>query len=114
MDPRVLPWQSWDEWNQVREALFGNVMSVKIAAQSRVDGWRVRGRIPHAIDATAQLFEVASSDPGNGWVDIQERDALGILQKSEQLLRNNYSMVIVRSLNGIVDSGQQVFLSLSF
>lgn len=53
----------------------------------------MRGKIPHSVDSTA------------GLVEIRLRDRRG--ERSEQELRLGYSMVITRTVNGLVDPAQQ-------
>ena len=55
-DPRCLPWQDWREFVEVGTALFAHgAPELQAAALQRVAAWRVRGRVPHRVDATAQL-----------------------------------------------------------
>jgi hypothetical protein len=117
--PRVLPWQTWEEWAMVRDALFddGNP-AVQQAALLRVSVWRVRGRVPHAVDASAQLVELALYDPGAGPGGFPHEglglglgggaaSGVGAGFYSEQMLQSAYAMSVVRAVNGIADGGQK-------
>jgi hypothetical protein len=61
----------------------------------QVAAWRVRGRIPLGIDATASLWETCIQDTSQ------------IQPSSELTLRLQYSMSIIRLVNGIADSSQR-------
>jgi ribosomal biogenesis protein LAS1 len=54
---RVVPWISWDEWNDVRAGLLLGPEGAQKAALQRVATWRARGRIPLGVDMTACLVE---------------------------------------------------------
>ena len=64
MGTRRVPWRDWDEWEEVRVGLTGLDRTARDAALRAVDGWRRRGRVPHAIDVTAQLMEARTHDRG--------------------------------------------------
>ena len=86
------PWADWAEWTFVRDRLLppGELVFEAIEV---VQMWRSRGRVPHAVDSTAQLVEVMVRDREGG--------------RSENELRLAYSMVVVRAVNGLVDPSQQ-------
>lgn len=63
MGTRRVPWRDWDEWEEVRAGLTGLDPISRDAALHAVEGWRHRGRVPHAIDVTAQLMEARMHDP---------------------------------------------------
>lgn len=56
--PRVVPWADWDEWLHVRNQLFSSESVQKLAGLEIVALWRLRGKLPHAIDSTAQFVNV--------------------------------------------------------
>ena len=64
MGTRRVPWRDWDEWEVVRTGLTGLDSTARDAALRAVAGWRQRGRVPHAIDVTAQLMEARMHDAG--------------------------------------------------
>jgi len=95
--PRVLPWQDWAEWTETSKWLFAPDTDSRLRGVGRVKAWRARGRLPVAVDATASLLEVALLESGMGG----DRSALE--------LRNLYSMVIIRAINGLVEGLQTKF-----
>jgi hypothetical protein len=75
MGTRRVPWRDWDEWEAVRTGLCGLDPTRRDAALHAVEGWRQRGRVPHAVDVTAQLMEARAHDAGvpgapGAWVDV--------------------------------------------
>jgi len=104
--PRNLPWQSWDEWGQVYDAIF--TPGLQAAALARIAAWRARGRCPHAVEATAVLVELSLSDPAvSGVGDAPYATSSLAPGVAEPVLRGAYAMAVVRALNGLVDAGQQ-------
>ncbi|CCJ28539.1 unnamed protein product [Pneumocystis jirovecii] len=91
----IVPWRSCSEFNEVRDWFFGPSKSQEtlIKGLSRVSAWQVRGRVPHAVEATANLTCVL----------VQEErgtcDPLG--------LRLSYAMALTRFVNGFLDPEQQ-------
>ena len=69
--------------------------SSSLVSLLQVAAWRVRGRIPLGIDATASLWEIC----------LQETSQPH--SSSELSLRLQYSMSIIRLVNGIADSSQR-------
>ena len=101
-DPKTHPWEHWHEWGDVRRALFAHDNpDLQHMGLQRVASWRVRGRVPLAIDATAQLLEVVLQDAGAGGAGG------GVYRLSESMLQHNYAVVVLRAVNGAVDSGQK-------
>ena len=89
---RLVPWASWDEWEQVGRYLFDEKdHDVVRKGLAMVAAWRIRGRVPVGVDATANLREIQLNEPG----------------MSDQLMRLQYSISIVRFVNGVVDSAQK-------
>ena len=78
---RLVPWASWGEWAAVGGALLagcadgcgGAAADAAAAAAARVATWRVRGRLPLAVEVTAALAEARAQDaaytgrPGTSW-----------------------------------------------
>lgn len=56
--PRVVPWRDWQEWAEIKDALFSQQPSLRYHGLLRVAAWRTRGLVPIAVDATAQLVEI--------------------------------------------------------
>jgi ribosomal biogenesis protein LAS1 len=67
---RLVPWSSWAEWAAVGGALLAGCADgcgaagadAACAAASRVATWRVRGRLPLAVEVTAALAEARAQD----------------------------------------------------
>ena len=94
MLPRSVPWQDWTEWEFVKSTLLLDPPSDLTRAGLEVANlWRIRGRVPHSVESTAQL------------VEIKMLDASG--SRGEMELRLQYSLVIIRAVNGLVDTSQQ-------
>ena len=62
MASRRVPWRDWDEWELVRAGFCGHDSVARNAAMAAVEMWRARGKVPHAVDITAQLMEVRMHD----------------------------------------------------
>ena len=100
---RLTPWADWREWSFVRERIIlrpqETHMPELVKALQVVEVWRVRGKIPHSADCSALLREVMMNDAS--------------FSRSENELRLNYSMVITRAVNGLVDRGQKGYFATS-
>ncbi|KAJ3081646.1 rRNA-processing protein las1, partial [Quaeritorhiza haematococci] len=108
--PRSVPWTSTAEWEQVYSWLyappeFPHLYELGI---KRVKAWASRGKVPHAIDATAAFLEITLRDrlPGSKYGNV-----IGVLggvgSLSEYETRLLYSMAFVRFINGLVDPLQR-------
>ena len=103
---RVCPWCSWEEWDEVRRALLPmehnedgaagkNDGSAACSTSSKgpewaqgvVAAWRARGRVPVAVDATAEIMQIKLGDP------------LGHGSAHEKQLA--LAMALVRLVNGV-------------
>ena len=94
--PRLVPWLDWGEWQAVYHSLF-EANSNQQWGLDAIALWRLRGRLPHAIDITASLVEVIIQDSHR--------------PRSEHELRMQYSIIIVRAVNGLVDPSQQSYFA---
>jgi len=97
--PRNVPWADWDEWLKVRISLFtvngpGRCDIVRQGLDI-VEMWKTRGRVPHAVESTAQLLEIQLLDDGE------------VVRRGETELRLQYSLAVIRAVNGLVDPSQQ-------
>jgi len=104
---RLVPWCSWDEWQQVRCALLAGGEGGagpppphpapppldEAAALRRCAVWRLRGRVPLSVDVTAALVEAAAADAQGSLSDLS--------------LRSLYSLSLVRLVNGVTDPAQR-------
>jgi Las1-like len=97
--PRLLPWKDWNEWTLVRSQLWATQPNARAEGVSRVAVWRSRERIPHAVDCTAQLVDIALHDAG--WHSLASE------RRSDMELRLLYSSIVLRCVNGLVDAGQK-------
>ena len=62
MQQRVV-WSSWAEWRGAYADLFAlDDAARRRAGVQRVATWRSRGRVPHAVEATCSLAELALAD----------------------------------------------------
>mmetsp|Transcript_11526 Transcript_11526/g.11166 ORF Transcript_11526/g.11166 Transcript_11526/m.11166 type:complete len:578 (+) Transcript_11526:116-1849(+) len=105
--PRILPWIDWEEWTVIKNDIFSNCLAQQISALECVAVWRLRGKLPHSVESTAQLLEIGINDHPNGKVSY------GSSIRSENELRMQYSLAIVRSVNGLVDGSQQGYFAES-
>lgn len=52
---RLVPWMQWDEWETVGKCLYDDTTLNQ--GLGIVSAWRIRGRVPIGVDATAMLRE---------------------------------------------------------
>ncbi|KAG5178805.1 Las1-like protein, partial [Tribonema minus] len=104
--PRLLPWQNWDEWVHVRGLLWSPDPVDRNEGVLRVAAWRCRERVPHAVECTAQLVEVALHE----WRCSTYPGQYG---RNSLQLRLMYSSVIVRTVNGLVEAHQKCAHAIS-
>ncbi len=94
--PRLVPWIDWTEWMMVKNGLYSARMDGDMASTENalevVSLWRLRGRLPHACESSAQLVEIIIKDNQS---------------RSENELKMLYSIAILRGINGLVDPSQQ-------
>ena len=60
--PRLIPFINWDEWLFIKENLFSKDINKIRQALDVVNMWRIRSRLPHSADSTAQLIEISLSE----------------------------------------------------
>jgi hypothetical protein len=104
---RTVPWTDWDEWTHVRRCLFADDTALIQRGINRVIAWRARGRVPIGVDATALLIETKINDQ-NSFTNAGSKPIF-----SETSLRLQYSLAIVRLVNGIADSSQRGSIAAS-
>ena len=56
--PRSTPWIDWDEWTTVKNYIYCDDFKNNILALECIALWKVRGKLPHSVESTAQLLEV--------------------------------------------------------
>ncbi|KAJ2661587.1 rRNA-processing protein las1 [Coemansia sp. RSA 1200] len=98
--PKVVPWASTAEYMDVGECLFSPNLSQRKRGVTVVKAWRARSRIPAAIEATANLVEMAA-------IDEEAQQTQNSHRCSNQQLRHMYTMALVRFVNTIVDLEQR-------
>ncbi|GAQ78540.1 hypothetical protein KFL_000140610 [Klebsormidium nitens] len=99
MGTRLVPFLSWEEWESVGRDLFAQGTAENQRGLNRVAAWRYRGRVPVAVESTAELVEIRLRDSSLG---CHPAAAL-----PEQSLRCLYAMSLVRFINGVTDQGQK-------
>eukprot|EP00884_Botryococcus_braunii_P021393 jgi/Botrbrau1/7938/Bobra.9_2s0097.1 len=100
MSGRLVPWVSWDEWEDTRRGLLYGTPDLQRQALQRVATWRARGRIPLGVDMTACITETRRRDE-------KFTAAKGRYTEMDPVLRLEYSMAIIRLVNGVADSAQK-------
>lgn len=63
--PRGMPWIDWEEWTAVKNFIYSRNVKDQITALECVAAWRLRGKLPHSIESTAQLLEVLRNNCRN-------------------------------------------------
>ncbi|MCO5575703.1 hypothetical protein L7F22_029506 [Adiantum nelumboides] len=105
---RAVPWESWQLWNEVREAVFSSSSNRVSAAVNKIAAWRARSSLPVAVEVTWDLISIQRMDPFFCGSPCLE----GSL--SNELLCLMYAMAIMRLINGVVDnSKKQSLLSVA-
>ena len=99
----MVPWCGWDEWRSGGACLLGGLREGRAEAVGEglalVAGWRVRGRVPLAVDATAELVGAVAA--ARGLVPG------GTPGPGRHCLRLSLAMAIVRLVNGVVAPAQK-------
>lgn len=105
MSGRLVPWVSWREWERVRGLLFAEDANAVQSGLSAVTVWRRRGKLPLGADVTAMLLATSLKDPhGPGpCVPSTQPTERGM----EASLQTEYSLTIIRLVNGVSDSCQK-------
>jgi hypothetical protein len=112
MTLRSVPFANWDEWILVRNGVYANNFVQKSEALKIISIWRARGSLPHSIDLTGQIVEVQNQDPQYSQ-EAKDKHSFINLNSQAENLRLLYSIVIVRSVNGIVEPNQQSYFAQS-
>ncbi|KAF3928903.1 hypothetical protein AA313_de0202080 [Arthrobotrys entomopaga] len=97
--PRVTVWSSIDDLRHLKSLLYENTeYNGRPRALEIIRAWSTRGRLPHAIESTAQLTECVLHDTP---------------QQSELMVRMAYSTAICRFVNGLLDPAQKSHFAVS-
>lgn len=96
--PRIVPWTSLQEWAFVRDGLFSpKDPDMQIFALEIIRVWLTKGRVPTAVEASANLIQVARLD----------RQLSSHSDNVDScILRLAYAAAITRFVNEIVDPRQ--------
>jgi hypothetical protein len=104
--PRQVPWVSWADWRVCRDLLFSDVRAERVRGVELVSMWRARGKVPHAVNSSSDMVENQLNDEDTDVVAGSDMDAVGGTRRSQNELKMQYSMVLVRTVNGFVDTQQ--------
>lgn len=93
--PKVVPWSSTEEYKEAADCLYSSNIKERKRGVAIVKAWRARGKVPPAIDATANLTEMVIADT--------ERST----DLTTTQIRHMYAMALIRFVNSIVDLEQK-------
>merc|ERR1739848_770834 len=96
---KLVPWFSWEEWDQIYYYLYHSSTEMNKMGIERVICWRSRGQLPISVETTAILVEARCLD----W----ERPE----NISEFMVRVTYSLAIIRFINTLADTRQKGVLA---
>lgn len=96
-DFRLVPWESWQLWNEVRKAIFSPLSDRVSAALNKIAAWRARSSLPVAVEVTWDLISIQRADPYFSGNSCSERTV------TNEMLCLMYAMAIMRLINGVVD-----------
>jgi hypothetical protein len=120
----VTPWRDWQEWRTCKQLLLGEDTAADAAglegnssaevrthqkkrAIHMVNVWRARGRVPLAVDSTAQLVELNMQ---HDYPPMQASGTPAVAASahfsSSLQSRLQYSMALLRLVNGVLDPMQ--------
>jgi hypothetical protein len=109
--PRQVPWMDWNEWNLVYRGLFAS--ETELLQQKRkavalvISVWRLRGKVPHSAEMSALLVDLLLKDESLSDESSAGRVVPHPFHLAEMDLRLQYSIIIIRAVNGLVDDKQQ-------
>ncbi|GAX85565.1 hypothetical protein CEUSTIGMA_g12980.t1 [Chlamydomonas eustigma] len=113
---RLVPWRDWSEWSNIKDALHSEVEKEVIAGIDVVAAWRLRGKLPLAVETTASLVEAdllfqqrqkSSSTTSTSHLASPSSSAFTTAQLSEYSLRLRYALPLIKLVNGVADSQQR-------
>jgi hypothetical protein len=95
---RSTPWKSWKEWAVVYDLIkSGGILELRKALVF-IREWSARGRLPIAVEATADIIDAFSCDPFYSDVSVSiPSKPLGLL----------YGNILSRFVSLVVDLGQK-------
>ena len=101
------PWLCWNKWHEVKSLLLSSNEEENVRGVEIVALWRSRGKVPHAVACTSDLVEMRLVESVSSRMKSSSGTFVGNSGRSENELRMQYSMVLVRTVNGFVDTQQQ-------
>lgn len=104
-----VPWISWQEWRRIHHNLFSNEIFNQRHAVARIAAWRSRMPLPIAVDVTSQLIELHVHER----LAMNHHHSVGTSSRSYMELCLLYASVIVRCVNGLVDSAQKTTYAIA-
>lgn len=108
----VTAWRGWDEWRRCYANMFASAddSTQQTAAVDMVRCWRARGRVPLAVDCTAQLVELnlQHAQPAAAAAAAASSSARPAPAPACSTLasRHQYALCLLRLVNGILDPQQ--------
>lgn len=92
---RIVPWKDTEEWEQLKEWFYSKSIDDQKRAILKVNSYQCKGSqyLPHVIDSTCQLTNAVLMDKA------EAVDKLNV--------RLNYTMSLIRFVNGILDPNQK-------
>lgn len=99
---KLVPWESWQQWNRVRESVFSSSPALVSAALDKIAAWRARGSLPVAVEVTGDLISIQMSDPFFSGSSSSKGSPI-----TDEMLRLMYAMAIMRLVNGVVDQSKK-------
>lgn len=92
---RIVPWHSSEEWEQLKTWFYSDSTKEQRRAILKVNSYQCRGSqyLPHVIDSTCQLTNALLLDEDNNVEKLS--------------VRLNYTMSLIRFVNGILDPNQK-------
>lgn len=92
---RIVPWYSSEEWEQLKIWFYSESIKDQRRAILKVNSYQCKGSqyLPHVIDSTCQLTNALLLDEDNSVEKLS--------------VRLNYTMTLIRFVNGILDPNQK-------
>ncbi|KAF8577862.1 Las1-domain-containing protein [Ramaria rubella] len=99
--PKRVPWSSPSELEQVYSWIYASEEDAtsKTLAVNRLVAWKASTALPHALEATLSILIVIMQD--------EHYSNASTLHSSSLVLRQSYSLALIRLVNGLVDPLQQ-------
>jgi len=113
-NPQLTPYKFPSELETLYHQLFvSDKISDKERGISKIRSYLTKGPISHSIEITALLMESIIEDERNNGVKILKGEVSGISNNSDFGIRLQYSMIIIKFVNGLLDPFQQSMYNIS-